>query len=78
MLVWEYNLTDKTVLTDKSTGEEIARIEVKSFVQYPDHTAVRLGIDAPQSIHISRPQNGNKELENRKCPRTSKSTNSSD
>ena len=64
MLVSEVVLDEGVVLKNRATGEEYGKITVASFIQYPTHIAVRLGIDAPQSVKISRLK-GNKDLESK-------------
>jgi hypothetical protein len=55
MLIVELNLDDRVVLADKDTGQRLADITLASLIHYPTHTAARLGLDAPQSVSITRP-----------------------
>ena len=54
MLTLELKLDEGVVLTDKKTGAHLGDVKIKSIVQYPTHTGVRLGFDAPQSTYIRK------------------------
>lgn len=61
MLVLECKLNDGVILKDEVTGKQLVKVKIASIVQYPSHTGIRLGLDAPQNIKISR-LNGKKDL----------------
>ena len=53
MLILECNLDESVVLRNPD-GSVIAEVLVQSFMQYPDHTKVRLGFIADRKIRIMR------------------------
>lgn len=63
MLILQMNLDDSAVLMNQD-GQEVAIVRVASLVQFPTHTAVRLGFQAPKSVRIIRCDRGQKELNN--------------
>ena len=54
MLVIELNLDESVILRDRSTGQKLANVKLTSLIQYPTHTAARLGLEAPQTVSILR------------------------
>ncbi len=54
MLVLEFVLDGSAILTDRNTGERVAKVIISSIIQRHDHTAIRLGFEAPQHIAINR------------------------
>lgn len=63
MLVLELKLDETVILTDNNSGRQLAEIKITSFVQYPSHTAVRLGFNAPKTTYIERLNGRKKDLE---------------
>jgi sRNA-binding carbon storage regulator CsrA len=54
MLQLEVDLHHSLTLTDRSTGGHIAEVIVTAIIQRPNDTVVRLGIDAPQNVKITK------------------------
>ena len=66
MLVLEFTVDGSAaVLTDRNTGENVATVNIASIIQRHNHTAVRLGFEAPQHIAINRTNKGNNGFESR-------------
>jgi len=63
MLVLEFVLDGSAILTDRNTGKQVARVIISSVIQRHDHTAVRLGFEAPQHIAINRENKGTNGVE---------------